>query len=156
MVTETETTLTTVVSDVLEHQAFMFVDECPKTELEQDAGASLHVTMGFEGPVSGSIGMAVPRTMCVELAANILGVEPDDDFAVEGAPDAFQELLNVVCGQLLTSLYGSEPVFHLSIPRVEEIGEEAWEALVGQEDAVGYMFDEWPAIAHFALEVDEQ
>jgi CheY-specific phosphatase CheX len=144
-------TLVEVVINVLETQAFMFGEACPKDELITEADTFSHANMEFSGPVCGTVGIEVPAEVCAELAANILGMDMDESIAPEDAIDALQELLNVICGQALTALYGSEPIFDLSIPRTEEGGCVDWEREVTSADTVGLLVDEEPFLVYMRL-----
>jgi CheY-like chemotaxis protein len=50
-----------------------------------------------------------------------LHILAEDDLVRERALDSLKEMLNVTCGQLLTSFAGEGPVFDLSIPTVAEL-----------------------------------
>jgi len=59
------------------------------------------------------------------LSANLLGLEAEDSGAQVGAVDAVREFMNVLCGQLITTWYGKNQVFDLTIPNVRECTETA-------------------------------
>jgi hypothetical protein len=59
----------------------------------------------------------------VLLAANLLGVDPEDDNAATQCEDATKEFMNIVCGQLVTALHGPDDVYVLSIPITTELAE---------------------------------
>ena len=143
--------LVDVATQVLEQQAFMFGEPCAKEELETAADIFLHAHMEFSGPVCGTVGIEAPAEVCAELAANMLGVEVDDPLAAEDAKDALQELLNVICGQLLTTAYGAAPVFNLSIPQVEEVARVDWERQVDAADTIGLLVDDEPFLVYLKL-----
>lgn len=108
-------TLTTVFSEVLANLAFMFTDSEPGDPVLE--GTWLETTISYHGPHQGSLHLRCTRAFTVLLAANLLGIDPDDEDAEAGADDAAKEFMNIVCGQLVTTVYGTEPVFNLSIPR---------------------------------------
>jgi CheY-specific phosphatase CheX len=143
--------LAEVVVEVLETQAFLFADRCGLEELITEEEEFLQATIAFEGETRGRMGVAAPRTLCVELAANMLGVEGDDEAALEAAPDALRELANVLCGRLLTALYGSVPAFRLSIPTLEPTDRVGWTRLIEGDSVVGFMVDETPMVAYADL-----
>jgi CheY-specific phosphatase CheX len=144
--------LAEVMVEVLETQAFLFADRCGPRELITEEEEFLQATIAFDGETRGRMGVAAPRTLCVTLAANMLGVENDDGSALENAPDAMKELVNVICGRLLTSLYGSQPVFRLSVPTVEPMGAKGWKALIEGDSVVGLVVDDTPAVAYAEME----
>ena len=104
-----------VFISVLEKLAFMFAEAVPKDEMPTRGGCSAPNRNSFSGHASGQISMMVRRDICDELVSNILGVDPGEDGGAD-SEDALGELLNVVCGQLLTTIAGNEPVFDLSPP----------------------------------------
>ena len=152
----TRDTMSQTFFEVLERLAFMFGDPCPVEGLETDSEQFLHATIAFEGPVCGTIGVAAPVGLCAEIASNILGTDLDQDpFATGEAPDAFKEILNVICGQFLTTRYGCQPVFHLSIPRVEKVGRADWEALLERPETIGFLVEDAPAVVHLRVETSD-
>ncbi len=119
--TATRTDLATIVADVLGDMAFLVSDDEPA---EVPPGSVwLECTITYRGPMSGTLRCWCTRDFAHQLAANLLGLDPDDDEAVAGTTDALCEFMNVTCGQLVTALHGTEPVFDLSIPTVTECSE---------------------------------
>ncbi len=120
MLQQQRPTLTAIFSDVLANLAFMFIDE---SQAEPPPGPWLETSIQYQGAVRGRLSLCCPREFSETLAANLLGV---DSMELEGAgpaEDAIRELLNVVCGQFVTARYGTETVFHLSIPEVRPLGD---------------------------------
>lgn len=110
--------LNAVLADVLADLAFMVADD--ESVTFPPGTVWLHGEIRYEGPHTGALRMWCTRDFATRLAANLLGLEPDDGSAQVGAEDAVREFLNVLCGQLVTACYGSGPVFNLSIPSVQE------------------------------------
>ena len=112
------TTLTTTLSKVLANLAFMFTDD---DEFAPPVGERwLETTISYEGPVSGTLRLTCTRTFATQLAANLLGVESCEKITEQEQDDAVKELVNVICGQHITDVYGTEDVFNLTIPEVLE------------------------------------
>ena len=110
--------LTSVVQIVLGDLAFMLTDEPPA---ELPAGTVW--TQGeihYVGQVSGTLRCWCTREFAARLAANLLGLEPDMGEAQVAGEDAVRELMNVLCGQLVTLWHGTQGVFKLTIPTVRE------------------------------------
>ena len=93
----------------------------------------------------------VPNSLSKEIAANVLGLEPDDDLVREGAGDALKELLNVTCGHILTSLLGTKMVFDLSAPEMEVYDESAWREMLRAPNTVGVLVEESPVLLSFEM-----
>ena len=142
--------LAETISGVLEVQAFMVAEVCEPAEVEEPVDACLSTSISFNGPISGTLGLIFSGELCVELAANVLGLEAEE-IESDDAADALKELINVVCGQFLTSFYGSDTVFKLSIPQVEETDLGIWQACREDPDAVCLNVDYSPVLAYMSL-----
>lgn len=121
MVLSKTRTLTAIFSEVLANLAFMFTDD------EQTDAAPgeiwLETTISYHGPVSGNLKFRCTQGFAVLLAANLLGIDPDDNVAARQCEDAVREFMNIVCGQFVTSMHGSDDVYNLSIPRTVQLSE---------------------------------
>ena len=114
-------TLATIFSEVLANLAFMFTDE---DLADPPAGEIwLEITIGYRGPVAGTLRLRCPRDFSTRLAANLLGMDPDDPDTEQSANDAVKEFMNIICGQFVTAAHGTEAVFSLTIPDIVELPE---------------------------------
>lgn len=109
-------TLATIFSEVLANLAFMFTEE-DVPEPAPDA-QWIETEIAYRGPVSGTLRLRCSVEFSVLLAANLLGVDSEDADAESKAMDAVKEFMNVLCGQFVTAVHGSDHVFNLSIPRL--------------------------------------
>lgn len=141
-----------VFCNVAEAVAFMFGDVVEVDDLPAAPEDAMCAKMEFSGPFRGSLLAAVPTEMCPQIAANVLGVEPDDEGVFEKAADALKELLNVTCGQVLTSLAGEEPVFDLTVPQVTNMDAEGWESLAADLSVVAVILDDNPVLLKVSIE----
>jgi len=119
--TFTSNNLTQVIIRVLEESAFIFADalgcnEAPPREEFSPVGMSIRYT----GPEVGEVHIWAEEDFARYVAANILGLDFDDDTAIEKGTDALKEVLNIVVGNFLTSHYGEGLVFDLGIPVMVE------------------------------------
>ena len=110
--------LAEVTGRTLEQLAFIFsfADDDESEALEDSAVTGCGVL--FKGPVSGQLLITISDAALPELAANMLGMEADDDIALEQQHDALRETLNVICGNLLPQLWGRESVFDIRPPAI--------------------------------------
>ena len=143
--------LTRVFCDVLEKMAFMFGDPAEPEEMPESVPEPLVASISFEGPVKGALHLAVSRSMSIEIAANSLGMDPEDPEVASKGEDALKELLNVVCGNVLTELAGEEPVFDLSIPELKAVDQKAWNTLQGHANTALFIVDDFPALMNLSL-----
>jgi CheY-specific phosphatase CheX len=117
----TKATLTTVFSDVLANLAFMFSDG---SQAEPLPGTRwLETSIAYRGPVVGTLTFHCTTEFGELLAANLLGVDAADHAARARTQDAVKEFMNIVCGQFITALHGTEHIFDLSIPQTRELDE---------------------------------
>ncbi len=156
MKSEYETILTEVFCDVLMKYAFMFGDALPKDEFPPGDGDYMQAAITFSGHRSGALEISAPVDACVELAANVLGKDLDDDDSMDDAPDALKELINIVCGQFLTAAFGEGPVFDLLPPSISTMDETDWENLVDNEKTVGFMVEDAPAIVKIYVDQETE
>lgn len=134
--------LTDAACKILEEQVFMFGEPCDKLEVDYEADTFLKASVMFDGPVSGTFFWSASKGFCVELAANMLGIESDDEMAQAGYADALKELINVICCRFLTSVYGSEPIFHLNSPVSEKMKPAEWGQYIEHSDTLGIWVDD--------------
>lgn len=114
-------TLRTIFSEVLADLAFMFTEEKPAEPAAHYDW--LETRIGYRGPDCGNLRFRCPEQFCVQLAANLLGIDPNDGDAADVSHDAAKEFMNVVCGHFVTTMYGTEKVFNLTIPETRPMAE---------------------------------
>lgn len=114
-------TLATIFSEVLANLAFMFTEE--PTDEGDLSTTWLETAISYDGPHRGTLRFRCTREFTVHLAANLLGADPNASEAEDGAADAVKELLNILCGQFVTSVHGTGEIYDLSIPEITEMSE---------------------------------
>lgn len=108
-------TLSRLVVDALERTAFVLADPC-----DDDARlppADTFAQIDFSGPTAGNVQLHASRSFARNLAASILGAEPNDITDVQ-SEEALRELANIVGGSVITALGGSDCRFSLGLPRL--------------------------------------
>lgn len=107
-----------VAGRILCDGAFVFADPLP-AESTPDIGGweAIGVELTFAGAESGAVSVWAGRRFISRVAANMLGADEGGERAREEGVDALGELLNMIVGNLLTELYGTEPLFNLGLPR---------------------------------------
>ena len=107
-----------IVTETFEGLAFMF--GFPEEDENAGAGESMIVTrVGFQGPFSGRMIMAVTQQTVEELTANMLGLDDGEaEISTADQADALKETINVVCGNLLPAIGGKEAVFDIHSPEI--------------------------------------
>ncbi len=145
-------TLGGVIARVLEDGAFIFAEE------PEGDGATLAegwnaegVALSFSGPHAGEIHMWVGEDFAEYAAANMLGLEPEEDGAAAKGRDALRELLNMIVGNYLTERYGIEQVFDLHLPA--DLPQSAMHADLAHPDSL--WLDAEGNLIMFTLRVDD-
>jgi chemotaxis protein CheY-P-specific phosphatase CheC len=150
MLTEQSQLVAQVFCEVMEKLAFMFGEPADKQRSVPPESTYIQTTMTYTGPVSGMLALTVPASLCPHIAANVLGVDPEDDRAVGGSLDALKEVLNVTCGHVLTAIAGETPVFDLSVPQTATLGAGGWTDLLERPDTVALTVDDSVVLLEFA------
>lgn len=112
------TTLMAAISEVIENLTMMVVDE---PETDESFVPQLQGGIEFTGPVQGSLNIECSEVFSQKLAANLLGTEQENSETQANSWDALAELINVVCGNLVTSIFDSDRPFTLSSPQINVI-----------------------------------
>ena len=107
--------LLAATSSTFEQLGFLFAEQ-ELTDEQEAAQVGAAARVAFEGPFSGVVEIHTAGDLLPELAANMLGetTEPDRRLHL----DALGEVTNVITGNLLPCLGGSEVVFKLHPPTV--------------------------------------
>jgi chemotaxis protein CheY-P-specific phosphatase CheC len=150
--TDKNDVLTEVMIDVLEKLAFMFGDEVGKEEIPFPGRDCVEANMYFKGPRSGKLGIVVPVDICPVIAANILGMDVEDLSSQDQDFDALKEVLNVICGNVLTTLEGDEAVFDLTVPETQFVSAQKWNEILNSSESIAYIVDEQPALMYFRFD----
>jgi len=142
---DTQELLESAFVEVLEKFAFMFGEPVSPSDLTPPNDPFWQASIGFSGPQKGLLQVAAASSFCVQLAANVLGIDLKC-MTPEAGADAFKELLNVVCGELLEKMAGTDVVFNLTIPQVETKPPEEWGPLTLDSQMRGLLVDEMPVL----------
>jgi len=130
MNTHLDTILAGVAEKTLAELAFIFSmpDDAAVRHVYSALVAS---SVDFSGPFSGSLTLAVSANMLPAIASNMLGLDEGDTSPLPDQQlDALKELTNVVCGNLLPRMAGTQAIFRIESPRMAE--PEATEGTDGQ------------------------
>ena len=139
---------------VLEQMAFMFADPCEPEELLEEPGECFQVKMDYLGPRKGTVMVTTQANLGKEVGSNMLGVDLEE-MTETMVGDALKELLNMSCGQFLTSYFGSEPVFDLTVPEITKIDEVQWLEIAESRDSCLYEVDEYQMVVSVKILGDD-
>ena len=130
----------------------MFGEELGIDELYPEGDTYHIVTISFSGFKKGNLSLIVPEGMAGEIAANVLGVSDTDERTLTLAIDSLKEVVNVLCGKILTELEGENPIFNLSVPEVKNIKEKEWEKYLQDDEYLAFNVDGFNVLLDFKIE----
>ena len=81
--------------------------------------------------------VAFPPELCVEMAANLTGTEAGGE-PTAVAEDALCEVVNVVCGHLVTALAGEDAEVIPGIAKVTHMETEGWKPLLADPETSAF------------------
>lgn len=85
-------------------------------EQQLNAQFEAAVSVNFEGPFSGKLLVRVCGGLLPIIATNMLGEEDVPSKSLQY--DALGEIANVICGNMLPKIAGSDHIFHVSAPEI--------------------------------------
>jgi CheY-specific phosphatase CheX len=138
--------------EVVEKLTFMFGEVVTKDDVASPGTEFTLASMSFSGDLVGILSVAVPTEVTADIAANILGLEPEDIESEEMRNDALAEMLNVVCGHVIMAMAGKGANFRLETPLTCPVDEMTYKAMMESDDFVGMMLDESPVFLGLKLE----
>jgi chemotaxis protein CheY-P-specific phosphatase CheC len=139
------------LTEALETTAFM-MPLPPEDELPTPTQGVL-VRIDFNGPVNGTIELWAGMEFAQMMAANIMGLEPDDPEAQSKGIDAVKEIVNIIGGVLLAKLTDSPAdMFNLTVPQSQEdLNSESWEQYLAQDDVTVLDVDGFPVATRLLI-----
>ncbi|MBK7189183.1 MAG: chemotaxis protein CheX [bacterium] len=136
------TSVSATFLEVVEQLTFMFGEPAAKSGVLDADGDYVLAQLDFTGDVTGRLSLAVPADCVPEIAANILGLEPEEMEASTMAPDSLGEMLNVICGHVIMAIAGKGADFRLGGPEVGPATPEFLAACVDDENWLGFLLEE--------------
>ncbi len=139
-----------VLGPVLETFAYVFPEAVEPTDLPHAGEDLVCATITFSGAVNGTMSLAAPSELCAELAANIMGTEPDDPDARLRGADTLGEIANIAAGHVATRI---EPHTHTDLhpPVVSRLETDEWARLRDGDGACCYLVEDRPVLVTLSL-----
>ena len=100
---------------VFEEMGFLL----PTSEIDEEQASApfeAGVSVNFSGPIEGTMLLTLSGNILMDLAANMIGEDGLPDLPQQ--LDALKEVANVICGNLLPHVCGSESVFEIGEPQI--------------------------------------
>jgi hypothetical protein len=101
--------------EVLQTAAFLFADEWQE-DAEQFSKITNFVKIEFTGESSGYFLIGTTDNIRMIIAENMLGLDSDDPLIIQKKDDAFKEIANILCGHILSFLFGENCFFNILEP----------------------------------------
>ncbi len=139
-----------VLCPLLENFAFVFPEPIPLDDLPAAGRNLVCASIGFQGAATGTLTLAAPSELCVELAANILGIDADDPDALLRGADTLGEIANIAAGHLATRINANAPT-DLHPPVVTRMEQPDWDRHVATSGAAGYIVEGHPVVVTLGL-----
>jgi hypothetical protein len=112
-------TLADLVASTLEDAAFVFAE--PVEPAPAFPSPVLEARLDFGGADGGELAIVATVPLSRSLAANLLGLEPDEPETRQRAGDALGEFVNMLAGSVMLALYGPKAQTRIGVPTVREL-----------------------------------
>ena len=109
--------LCNVAEQIFESLAFLLLMPEEDEPISDDT-PNVTASITFDGPFEGVLFLCVSEEMLPAIAVNMLGLMDDETSSVPQQRDAFKELLNVVCGNFLPQVVGTDVVFNVDAAEI--------------------------------------
>jgi len=134
-----------VIARILGETAYIFVEIPDENPIpDPDKWDAAGVSLRFYGSENGEMRMWASRGFARCVAANMLGIDEEDETAQEKGLDALKESLNIILGNYITTIYGVEPVFDLGLP--EPLDPAALHTDLVRSDAILLTAEDYPVL----------
>lgn len=112
--------LNETISSALERSAFVFAEPADAADVAVLPAPLGYARIKTTGSVSGELHLSASEGFLRELAASLLGVEPEEvDPAAHGA-DALKEMANMIAGSVVLCCDGENRAYHLGLPELSD------------------------------------
>ena len=108
-----------VAAQTLEQLTFFFVEKPEDDDFLEPTDEMVTAVARFNGPFSGCMGISLALNLLPEVASNMLGTD-EGGISDQEQIDAFKEMTNILCGNLLPKIAGPEKVFDIDSPVIFE------------------------------------
>lgn len=125
MSTLTSQRLAELTITTLERTAFVLAEPVDEHDAGQLPPRTFYAGINYHGPSSGTVILSASDGFLCELAASLLGTEPDEVDLNQHGVDAVKELSNIVGGSVILELGGAQCSFSLGLPQVLDPAEAA-------------------------------
>lgn len=137
---------------VLADFAYLFGDPVSPIELPGLTGRGFLARLPFRAVTWGSLQVAVPEALALDIAANTLGTEPGDPEAARRSEDAVRELVSILGGHLASSFGGK---LELAPPELSLLDRLDWERIRLNLGTRCFSVDSRPALLRVDREQSE-
>lgn len=104
--------------EVFETMIFMALEEAADQTIEMMEDVTLLGTITFKGSLEGCLGICCGINCARTIAANMLGMDPDEEISEDDINDAVGEVANMVMGAVKARIQDEVGNVEVSIPSV--------------------------------------
>jgi len=144
-----------VVLEVCSQLAFLMGEVVEPDAVACPGGEFVQGSIAFSGPKQGRLQAMMPIETASLLAYSILGIDESEPLEPGAAEDAVREVLNTICGRMITELYGESEVFNLTVPETCAVAPDAWDAMRTAPDVLVCSLEEAPLLLAFIVDEEE-
>ncbi|OGV52946.1 MAG: hypothetical protein A2X49_10670 [Lentisphaerae bacterium GWF2_52_8] len=142
--------LVRLVPEILEKSAMMLAEPLRDPPLSIDSPL-IEAQISFSGHANGDLTLLCPESFCLLAAASMLGLD-EDELVQAQAEDVLAELTNVLCGQLLTAIAGTTPVFKLSMPNILRREDFEWPTFAALPEFIAFEAEGHPLLVKITMQ----
>lgn len=145
---EYDQNLMKLCADVLQDTVFLFTDDWDDS-FNYYATISIFVRINFTGDKNGFFLIGTTDHISKLITQNMLGIDSDDSVVEEKKYDAIKEVANILCGHILTYLFGENSNFNIFEPFI--ISENDFNSI--SEDLFNkFIVEDNPFVFHYNIE----
>ena len=143
---EMASALQQVFCQVLEEQMFLFADSVELEDINFTEAPMVELLIRYSGDAEGGMVLVLPLSLCREITASVLGIEECEIAEGMDVIDSAKELINMTCGQFLTTYYGDKPVMNLDVPHARQFTDAEFAEMRASFSGMSFWVDEHPVL----------
>ncbi len=141
-----------IVPEVIQNFVYLFCDPLDSADVTLPQSPLICAETVFRGDVKGELSIGTTPELCREMAANITGAEATGGEPTGMAEDALGEVVNVVCGHLVTALAGENAEVTPAIAKVTRKEAEGWKELLADSETSAFKAGEELMLVRLSVE----
>lgn len=145
-------TIRRVFGEVIEKFTFMITEDISAKLLEAPKSFLIQGKTVFQGGVDGEMVLALGKDTSLEMAANLLALDPNDPLLEKRYEDVLAEVQGILCGNILSALEGIRIVVDLSPVEVCAIDQDQWDCIAEDPETLGFRIEGQNVLLKFVVQ----